>query len=84
MFKEYFANDDYTTMASDGWSNVRSQPVLNYTITGRKGTVFMHAHYPKLVKKDAEYVALTMQNIGHNAHEVRALRCGRGLRFVVC
>ena len=57
VFKEYFANDDYTTMASDGWSNVRSQPVLNYTITGRKGTVFMHAEYPKLVKKDAEYVA---------------------------
>ena len=57
VFKEYFANDDYTTMARDGWSNVRSQPVLNYTITGRKGTVFMHAEYPKLVKKDAEYVA---------------------------
>ena len=49
MFKEYFANN--------GWSNVRSQLVLNYTITGRKGTVFMHAEYPKLVKKDAEYVA---------------------------
>ena len=30
---------------------------LNYTITGRKGTVFMHAEYPKLVKKDAEYAA---------------------------
>ena len=31
--------------------------MLNYTITARKGTVFMHAEYPKLVKKDAEYVA---------------------------
>ena len=57
VFKEFFAKDDYETMASDGWSNVRFQPVLNYTITGRKGTAFMHAEYPKLVKKDAEYVA---------------------------
>ena len=84
VFKEHFANHDYTTMASDGWSNVRSQPVLNYTITGRKGTISMHAEYPKLVKKDAEYVALTTQNIGHNTQEMRALRRSRGLRAVVC
>ena len=57
VFKEYFANDDYTTMASDGWSNVRSRPMLNYTVARTKGTIFMHAKYPKLVKKDAEYVA---------------------------
>ena len=57
VFKEYFANDDYTTIASHGWWNVRSQPVLNYTITARKDTVFLHAEYPKLMKKDAEYVA---------------------------
>ena len=57
VFKEYFANDDYPTMASDGSLNVRSRPVLNYTITGRKGTIFMQAEYPKLVTKDAEYVA---------------------------
>ena len=57
VLKEYFANDDYTTMASDGSSNVRSQPVQNYTITRRKGTIFMHAEYTKLVKKDAEYEA---------------------------
>ena len=56
VFKEYFANDDYTTMASDRWSNVRSQRVLNYTITGRKDNVFIHAEYLELVKKDAGYV----------------------------
>ena len=46
VFKEYFANN--------GWSNVRSELVLKYTITGRKGTVFMQTEYSKLVKKDAE------------------------------
>ena len=31
--------------------------MLNYTIAGRKGTVLIHAEYPKLVNKNAEYVA---------------------------
>ena len=30
--------------------------MLSYTITGRKGTLFMHAEYPNLVEKDAKYV----------------------------
>ena len=78
--KETFAIIDYTTMPSDGWSNIRSQPVLNYIITGRKGTVLMHVEYLKLVKTDAEYVA---QKLVEAKKNYESLNVGSHLTTIV-
>ena len=61
-----FAADHHTGLATDGYSNIRRQSVINYNLIGRRGSVFVEADYPGKQVKNADYIA---QGI-HDALEV--------------
>ena len=61
-----FAADHHTGLATDGYSYIRRQSVINYNLIGRRGSVFVKADYPGKQVKNADHIA---QGI-HDALEV--------------
>ena len=52
-----FAADHHTGLATDGYSNIRWQSVINYNLIGRRGSVFVKADYPGKQVKNADHIA---------------------------
>ena len=52
-----FASDHHLNLTTDGYSNVRRDSVINYTLVGRKGAVFVKAEYPGKAIKDSQRIA---------------------------
>ena len=46
---EVVKHDAYVTMSCDFWKSRRQEPVMNIMATGRKGTVFIGAFFPKRI-----------------------------------
>ena len=61
-----FAADHHTGLATDGYSNIRRQSVINYNLIGRRGSVIVKADYPGKQVNNADHIA---QGI-HDALEV--------------
>ena len=66
-----FAADHHTGLATDGYSNIRRQSVINYNLIGRRGSVFVKADYPGKQVKNADHIA---QGIHHALEVVRQLQ----------
>ena len=61
-----FAADHHIGLATDGYSNIGRQWVINYNLIGRRGSVFVKADYPGKQVKNADHIT---QGI-HDALEV--------------
>ena len=66
-----FAADHHTGLATDGYSNIRRQSVINYNLIERRGSVFVKADYPGKQVKNADHIA---QGIHHALEVVRQLQ----------
>ena len=60
----------HTATATDGYSNIRRDSVINYNLIGRRGSLFMKADYPGKQVKDADDIA---QGIHKGLEVVRQL-----------
>ena len=52
-----FAADHHTGMATHGYSNIRRDSTMNYSLVSRRDSVFVKADYPGKQVKDADHVA---------------------------
>ena len=61
-----FDADHHTGIATNGYSNIRRNSVINYKLIGRRGSVFVKADYPGEQVKDADQISQSI----HDALEV--------------
>ena len=57
-----FAADHHSGMATDGYSNIRRDSVINYNLIGWRGSVFVKADYAGKQVEDADHIAQGMHD----------------------
>ena len=76
-----FAADHHTGLATDGYSNIRRQSVINYNLIGRRGSVFVKADYPGKQVKNADHIAQGIHDALEVVRQLQLPKCRTVLSF---